>query len=115
MQNTGLKEEILLDQVQHLEQENAERNRLLSKIDQIMMKSEDGGALAPYMDYITKLKEENTRLKIIEKERDFIKEELRIYDEATLIGTLGGFLGLFVGFSFYDTLCYFIDIISSLL
>ena len=54
------------------------------------------------------------QLRINYQDSKTIKEELRIYDEATLIGTLGGFLGLFVGFSFYDTLCYFIDIISSL-
>ena len=40
-----------------------------------MMKSEAGGALGPYMDYITKLKEENTRLKVINQEREFLKEE----------------------------------------
>jgi hypothetical protein len=30
------------------------------------------------MDYITKLKEENTRLKIVEKEREFLKQEIQI-------------------------------------
>lgn len=78
MNNVGLKEEILLDQVERLEAENNERNRLLSKIDQVMMKSEAGGALGPYMDYITKLKEENSRLKIIEQEKKFLKDELKI-------------------------------------
>jgi len=43
-----------------------------------MMKSEAGGALAPYMDYITKLEEENSRLKIIQQERDFMKDELKV-------------------------------------
>ena len=43
-----------------------------------MMKSEAGGALKPYMDYIVKLKEENTRLHIIENESKHLKEELLI-------------------------------------
>ena len=33
-----------------------------------------------------------------------LKKEVLIYDTATLIGSLGGFLGLFVGFSFYGTI-----------
>ena len=43
-----------------------------------------------------------------------VKKEVRIYDEASLIGTLGGFLGLFVGFSFYDTLCCLFELLSRL-
>jgi hypothetical protein len=78
LHNDNLKEEILKDQVERLEHENTERSRLLGKIDQVMMKSEAGGALGPYMDYITKLKEENTRLKIVEKEREFLKQEIQI-------------------------------------
>ena len=38
-----------------------------------------------------------------------IKEEILVYDESTLIGTLGGFLGLFVGFSFFGLIGYFIE------
>lgn len=78
LHNDNLKEEILKDQIERLEHENTERSRLLGKIDQVMMKSEAGGALGPYMDYITKLKEENTRLKIVEKEREFLKQEIQI-------------------------------------
>ena len=40
--------------------------------------------------------------------REFSQEYL-IYDTLSLIGTLGGTLGLFVGFSFYD----FLTMISS--
>ena len=35
-----------------------------------------------------------------------VKEEIRIYDIATLIGTLGGTLGLMIGFSFYGSFDY---------
>ena len=38
-----------------------------------------------------------------------IKEEYYIYDTPTLIGTLGGSLGLFLGFSFYDYISQAID------
>ena len=38
-----------------------------------------------------------------------IKEEIRIYDTASLIGSLGGTLGLFVGFSFLGVLNYLLD------
>ena len=37
----------------------------------------------------------------IETEFQIVKEEIRIYDEASLIGTVGGTLGLMIGFSFY--------------
>ena len=36
-----------------------------------------------------------------------VNEEILIYDTPTFIGTLGGFLGLFIGFSFYG---FFVDI-----
>ena len=34
-----------------------------------------------------------------------VHEEVLVYDDASMIASLGGFLGLFLGFSFYDTLC----------
>ena len=38
-----------------------------------------------------------------------VKEEIRIYDNASLVAALGGFFGLFIGFSFYGTACFLID------
>ena len=38
-----------------------------------------------------------------------LKEEIRIHDEASLVGSLGGTLGLFIGFSFHGFICYWID------
>ena len=35
--------------------------------------------------------------------------EYFIYDTLSMIGTIGGALGLFVGFSFYDFICMIID------
>ena len=43
-----------------------------------------------------------------------IKDEVRIYDDANFVASLGGFLGLFVGFSFHGTFCYLIDKLSEL-
>ena len=40
-------------------------------------------------------------------------QEYYIYDTLGLIGSVGGLLGLFIGFSFYDTICYIFKIISS--
>ena len=36
-------------------------------------------------------------------------QEYRIYDEVGLIGTVGGSLGLFLGFSFYDFISEILD------
>ena len=38
-----------------------------------------------------------------------VKEEIRIYDDASLVGTLGGTLGLMIGFSFYGLFDYIIN------
>ena len=38
-----------------------------------------------------------------------IHTEYRVYDEIGLIGSIGGSAGLFVGFSFYDIICQFLD------
>ena len=47
---------------------------------------------------------------MVKHEQIFLKEYL-IYDEIGMFGSIGGSLGLFVGFSLYDTLCMFVDII----
>ena len=44
-----------------------------------------------------------------------IKSEIRIHDEASLIGSIGGTLGLFIGFSFHGSICYLLDKLFSLL
>ena len=36
--------------------------------------------------------------------------EYFIYDTLSMVGTVGGTLGLFVGFSFYDFICMIIDL-----
>ena len=38
-----------------------------------------------------------------------VKEEIRIYDDASIVAALGGFFGLFIGFSFYGSACFLID------
>ena len=43
-----------------------------------------------------------------------MKKEVLIYDTPTLIGTIGGFLGLFIGFSFFDFVSFIIDKLDSL-
>ena len=37
--------------------------------------------------------------------------EYFIYDTLSMVGTVGGTLGLFVGFSFYDFICMIIDLL----
>ena len=47
--------------------------------------------------------DKRTYLGIINKSNSIsVMEEILIYDALTLIGTVGGSLGLFIGFSFYD-------------
>ena len=41
-------------------------------------------------------------------ERIFYKEYL-VYDAIGMIGSIGGSLGLCVGFSIFDTICMFVD------
>ena len=43
-------------------------------------------------------------------EKVFYKEYL-IYDAIGMIGSIGGSLGLCVGFSIFDTLCMFVDFV----
>ena len=38
-----------------------------------------------------------------------IRQEYIIYDHIGLISSVGGTLGLFIGFSFYDALCWFLE------
>eukprot|EP00093_Oithona_nana_P012333 12333.XXX_834915_835067_1 [CDS] Oithona nana genome sequencing. len=38
-----------------------------------------------------------------------IKKEVLIHDTASLIGSLGGFLGLLIGFSFFGVVSFIID------
>ena len=40
------------------------------------------------------------------------EREYLIYDSWNMVGTIGGALGLFVGFSFYDFILMFINFIS---
>ena len=49
------------------------------------------------------------------EKKETIKKEIRIYDEASLIGSLGGTLGLFIGFSFLGVLNYLFDRIFTLI
>ena len=44
-----------------------------------------------------------------------VQEEIRVYDDPSLVASLGGFLGLFVGFSFHGTICYLIDRLFALI
>ena len=41
-----------------------------------------------------------------------INQEYWVYDTVGLIGAIGGSLGLFIGFSFFDCICVFIDLLS---
>ena len=47
-----------------------------------------------------------------------VHEEMRLYDEIWLLGSLGGSLGLFIGFSFFDSITVlfdkFVDILSKI-
>ena len=45
---------------------------------------------------------------IITPEKIFYKEYL-VYDAIGMFGSIGGSLGLCVGFSIFDTLCMFVD------
>ena len=47
---------------------------------------------------------------IVTPEQVFHKEYL-VYDDIGMIGSIGGSLGLFVGFSMYDTLCMIVDLV----
>ena len=38
-----------------------------------------------------------------------VKEEILIHDTASLVGSLGGILGLFIGFSFFGTISLLLD------
>ena len=49
------------------------------------------------------------------EDKETVKQEIRIYDEASLIGSLGGTLGLFIGFSFLGVFDYLFDRIFALL
>ena len=41
-----------------------------------------------------------------------VKEEYQVYDFIGMVGTVGGSLGLFIGFSFFDAICYLVDFIA---
>ena len=47
-----------------------------------------------------------------------VHEEMRLYDEIWLLGSLGGSLGLFIGFSFFDFVAVlfdkFVDVLSKI-
>ena len=54
----------------------------------------------------------NVHLSITFPSKDVtIFEEILIFDEISLIGSLGGSLGLFVGFSFFGYITTFLDVI----
>jgi hypothetical protein len=44
-----------------------------------------------------------------------VHEEMRLYDEIWLLGSLGGSLGLFVGFSLFDSVAVLFDKFVALL
>ena len=41
-----------------------------------------------------------------------VKEEYVIYDFVGMISSIGGNLGLFIGFSFFDAFCWLLDLIQ---
>ena len=41
-----------------------------------------------------------------------VHEEYLVYDVIGVIGSIGGSLGLFIGFSFYDLICKVLDIVQ---
>ena len=41
-----------------------------------------------------------------------VKEEYVIYDFVGMISSIGGNLGLFIGFSFFDAFCWLVDLIQ---
>ena len=57
---------------------------------------------------------EHTFHLIVEMSGDIIiNQEYLVYDTLSLIGTIGGTLGLFLGFSFYDFVIMFIDLFAA--
>ena len=48
----------------------------------------------------------------IDKSKVKVNEEYKVYDFNGILGSVGGSLGLFIGFSFLDMMIYFIGIAS---
>ena len=43
------------------------------------------------------------------------KKEYLIYDGIGMFGSIGGSLGLFVGFSLYDSICFILDSVYNMI